>query len=283
MMGRRESFSFHRTTGASVPQDGRAADGGGFILRRSLGLVLWAAVWAVLLGPGMVSALPVPETYTDVRLVGSGSVSDTIIVGARIEFEYLGPYRLQVPKDIGAALAWMCFDAVPTMSLNQAWAAYLADDPQQAAALWYGPVDPYGLEKIHMIAWLSTQWAGASAAQLGSINEALWEITADYAGTSGSLGLSGGSFAVSSSSPFKAAASGYLAAAYSHAVLGGEDSPALFLLPLDTAGQPDHHIQPFVSPIPEPATLLLLSSGLVGVGGFAWKRCPRRVASVCNS
>jgi hypothetical protein len=228
-------------------------------------LVLSVAIWAALLPPGSAVALPLPDTYTTPRLVGAGLLADTASIGGKTEAISLGPYRFQLPLYASTAVARMRVDAMATVVLNRSWPAYLTADPQQAADLWYGTTDPHRLEKIHMIGWLATQWAGATPAQLGAINEAAWEIAADHSGAGGSLSSSGGAFSLPGTSLFKAAATGYVTAAYTHAVQGTEYGSALFLIPLDAAGKPDHNIQPLVTHAPEPTTLLLLGGGLVGL------------------
>jgi hypothetical protein len=241
-------------------------------------VVLSLLVGVVLVGAGPASALPMPDTtVSEVKLVGAGSLTDWISIAGEEGTVVLGPYSLKVPST-DVALAWMCFDAAPTMSLNQTWPAYLTSNAATAADLWFHG-DAYGEQKIHMISWLAYQWDGKSAAQLGAINEAIWEISADYAGTT-SLDLGTGSFRTSSGSPYSTLATGFFTDALDH-----KDSnygQGLFLIPLKDVTQGvdwnnvDHTIQPFVTAVPEPGTLLLLGSGLIGVAALASRHNPRR-------
>jgi len=236
--------------------------------RKTLLLVLCVSVGILLVGAGPAAALPA-------QLLGAGPLTDWISITSgsgtvHSGTVYLGPYSLQVSS---TELAMMCFDAEATVSIGQTWLAYLTDDAKKAADLWFG-ASPYGEQKIHMISWLANQWDRINPAQMGAINEAIWEISADYAGP-GTLNLGTGSFRTKDTSVYRTLAGSFLSLALDHK--DSDYGQSLFLIPGDGINV-NHSIQPFVTavPVPESGTLLFLTSGLVGLAAFVSRHHPRR-------
>jgi PEP-CTERM motif len=242
------------------------------MVRRTLVLVLCALVSAAFLSFGTASANPV-----SVELVGAGPVWDSITFNGTSQAVYLGPYTLSVAG--GPALPAFCFDAGSDIYMGQMWSANSTNDPTTAAAAWF-PKDPFGLEKINMISRLASLGVTMTdPGKLGALNEALWEITADYGSTDkdyatltgaiADLSVGSGKFYLNDGTYLNDAAT-FLTAAFSSkddAVVG----QSAFLIPVNCSNTSPCD-QPFVSPVAEPSTLLLLASSLAGLGGFAWRR-----------
>jgi hypothetical protein len=231
-------------------------------------VMLGICLIALLAFPVLAGALPVPDSTVSVQFVSGGSLIDGVTVLGNHENVYLGPYNLQVPIGDPVSL-WMCFDPIPNVYNGETFRAFFTTDEVKAADVWFGGSDAARYDKIHMIAWLANQWDATNPVQMGAINEAIWEISADYnpavTAPTGNLTLGAGRFAADSP-----AGNVWLASALSHK---GEDWwHSYFVLP-GNGVLADHSVQPFVTPdpVPEAGTVFLLASGIVGLCGMLWR------------
>lgn len=214
---------------------------------RTRGLVLAAAM---LVAAGSVSA------QTQVKLTGAGT---TVAFGVHV-----GPYKGQLGSGPGAATVDIfCVDYLNHSSIGQTWMVKktnLGFGNTDLADTRFGGMSN-SLSRYQQAAWLTTQFASTPPTQWGDIHATIWHL-------------------MTPSSPSYAPSSTWLAAAQNFyltntnskfydkfQILSDVNLGAMGNTGIRTGG-----VQEFIVVTPEPATIILLGTGLAGVLLVGYKR-----------
>lgn len=205
---------------------------------------------ALLLAAGPLAA------QTQVKLTGAGH---TVAFGV-----YVGPYKGQLGSGPGApTVDLFCVDYMNHSSIGQVWNAkkgFIGATNINISNARYGATTN-ALEKYRMAAWLTTQFATAPATQWGDIHATIWHLM-----TPGAPGY------VPNSSWLSAAQNFYLTNSNPHyydqfMILSDVNMSSPNGAGIRTAG-----VQEFIVVTPEPGTMLLLGTGMVGLLLVGYKR-----------
>ncbi|MEP7324690.1 MAG: PEP-CTERM sorting domain-containing protein [Gemmatimonadota bacterium] len=210
----------------------------------------------LLAGALLLSASPL-AAQTQVKLTGAGN---TVAYGV-----YVGPYKGQLGSGPGApTVDLFCVDYMNHSHIGQIWNANKSQIGMQSGAsissTRYGAT-ANALEKYRMAAWLTTQFATAPTTQWGDIHATIWHLmtpTAPNVTPSGTWLAAAQTFYLTNSNP--------------HYYDQFQILSDVNMSAANQAGIRTNGVQEFIVVTPEPGTMLLLGTGMVGLLLVGYKR-----------
>jgi hypothetical protein len=214
------------------------------------------SIRSLLLAGAMLLAASTVSAQTQVKMTGAGN---TVKFGV-----YVGPYMGQLGSAPGAATVDLyCVDFLNHSHVGQVWTAHQTNlgfgAPDLSHTRYGGVTD--ALTRYREAAWLTTQFASTPATQWGDIHATIWHL-------------------MSPGAPNYTPSSTWLAAAQNFYLTNTNDRfwdkfqilSDVNMSPRGLNGIRSGGVQEFIVVTPEPATILLLGTGLAGILLVGYKR-----------
>ena len=207
------------------------------------------ALRPLVAGLALLAAAASPAlAQIDVKLTGTGSVSHN---GVRV-----GAYQARLGSDPTApSVDIFCVDYAHTVSVGQTWSANMTN--LMSGNLGNTRGGDAALAKYQQMAWLTTQFEGASATDTRAIHTAIWNIM-----TPGSPAMFAGA-----TNWLNQAAANYLTSGLDYSTFA-----VITDVNFRNGGRQEFLTRVPTTVTPEPGTYLLMATGLVGVAGIVRRR-----------
>ena len=197
----------------------------------------------------LAAANTVPVTFT----------SSTSGLGGPTPSVYYYPYQLIVN---GSSLNVACDDFADTVHLGESWLASVNTFADLSHTLFYNGGAGVGL--YQQAAWLFSQFQPTPPLQNNvnaAINFAIWDL------------FDASAPGINTSNPTSNTSSSYwLNLAASQNLSGFDFSRFVIYTPVSGWPSNDGRPQENIGEVPEPGTVLLFMTGLLGLAGLAWRR-----------
>lgn len=204
-----------------------------------------------LIGLGIACALLLAGTaFADsVTLTGAGPANQGGV--------YVYPYTLNID---GTSYAGICDDYNHEVHVGESWTANLYS--LTPAGMNFARFGTEGLQNYEEAAWLLSQIPSAGASEVGDINFAVWSIfTAGVPVQPKTSTLDGSAYWLAQAS--SAASNGF----------GGMSFDSYRIVTPTDSGTGS--AQEYLIRVPEPSSMLMLGSGLIGFAGLMRKKLAR--------
>jgi PEP-CTERM motif len=203
------------------------------------------------------------------KLIGFGLVCTLLLVGTALADSvtltgagpanqggvYVYPYTLNIN---GTTYAAICDDYSHEVYVGENWTANIYTF-QQLQSTRFGYNNPNAQMQYDEAAWLLSQIPGAGASEVGDINFAVWSIFTSGVPVQPATGTLDGS-------------AYWLGKAASQTFWDGEFANYRIVTPTDSG---TGSAQEYLIRVPEPSSMLMLGSGLIGFAGLMRKKLAR--------